>query len=300
MTTCKMNRRNFIRGATASTIMAAAGAVAEGKPQIQRREIPGTGNFLPVVGLGNSNAFRQGDVAVSERILRTLVEHGGAYVDCSGSSRFLVAEQIARLGLADDVFMGTYFSAADPAEARADARNLLAATGKPQLELMHGYPEDAVPNWDQFRAWKEEGISRYIGLARHQQRYYESMMKVMATDTVDFLQVNYSLLETEAEKQILPMAMDRNVAVTINRPFINGAYFDVVRGQQLPDWAAEFDCASWAQFSLKFILSHPAVNCVLTETANPKHLSDNLGAGTGQLPDSKMRARMLSHIRDIA
>ena len=125
------------------------------------------------------------------------------------------------------------------------------------------------------------------------------MMGVMATGTMDFLQVNLSPLETEAEDRILPMAMDKGVAVTINRPFINGAYFDRVRGHDLPGWATDFDCESWAQFSLKFILSHPAVTCVLTETANPKHLVDNLGAGMGRLPDEAMRAKMLELIQSF-
>jgi diketogulonate reductase-like aldo/keto reductase len=122
------------------------------------------------------------------------------------------------------------------------------------------------------------------------------MQKMMATGTVDFLQVNYSPLEPGADQQVLPMALDQGVAVTINRPFINGDYFSLVRDQPLPEWAAQFDCDSWAQFSLKFILSHPAVTCVLTETANPRHALDNIGAGFGRLPDEKTRQRMVAHL----
>ena len=122
----------------------------------------------------------------------------------------------------------------------------------------------------------------------------------METGDVDILQVNYSLLETEAEERILPMAQDLGVAVTINRPFINGRFFDVVHGKALPPWAADFDCESWAQFSLKFILSHPAVTCVLTETANPKHAVDNLSAGLGRLPDAGEGKRMQAYFKEIA
>jgi diketogulonate reductase-like aldo/keto reductase len=125
------------------------------------------------------------------------------------------------------------------------------------------------------------------------------MMTLMKTGTVDFLQVNYSPFETDADERILPMARDLGVAVTINRPFMNGEYFRIVRGQALPDWAADFDCESWAQFSLKFILSHPAVNCVLTETANPVHARDNLGAGLGALPDEAMRQKMVKLLRSF-
>ena len=125
------------------------------------------------------------------------------------------------------------------------------------------------------------------------------MMNVMQTGTMDFLQVNLSPLETDAEERILPMALDKGVAVTINRPFINGEYFSVVRGKELPGWAAEFDCHSWAQFSLKYVLSHPAVTCVLTETANPRHVEDNLGGGVGRLPDEKTRVKMRELIQSF-
>jgi diketogulonate reductase-like aldo/keto reductase len=136
-------------------------------------------------------------------------------------------------------------------------------------------------------------------VARHHERYYNSMKKMMDTGTVDVLQVNYSPLETAADREVLPMALEKGVAVTINRPFINGEYFSRVRGHELPAWAAEFDCESWAQLSLKFILSHPAVTCVLTETANPAHARDNIGAGFGRLPDAKTRQRIVQHLNNL-
>ena len=111
--------------------------------------------------------------------------------------------------------------------------------------------------------------------------------------------LNYSLLEPGAEERVLPAALHHGVAVVTNRPFINGEYFGVVKGRKLPEWASEFDCESWAQFSLKFVLSHPAVNCAITETANPKHAVDNLGTGTGRLPDEKMREMMRAEIASI-
>ena len=120
------------------------------------------------------------------------------------------------------------------------------------------------------------------------------------TGTLDVLQVNYSMLEPEAAERVLPTALDQGVAVMINRPFINGRYFAVVRGKELPEWASEFDCESWAQFSLKYILSHPAVSCVLTETENPRHAVDNLRAGLGGLPDEKTRKRMREHLLSLA
>jgi len=210
-----------------------------------------------------------------------------------------VAEVARDLGIGRELFLGAYFTGEDERQMREEVRRLLEITGKERLDLVHSYPEYALPNWQMFRRWKDEGLTRYIGIARHQSRFYDSMIEAMQTGTVDSLQVNYSPLETEADERVLPVAMERGVAVTINRPFINGAYFDRVRGHELPAWAAEFDCRSWAQLSLKFILSHPAVTCVLTETANPRHALDNIGAGFGRMPDEAMRRRIVDHLGSL-
>lgn len=292
------NRRQFLKyaGATAFAVTAPLPTLVAEHRQLPTRVIPRTGEALPVVGMGNSNAFRAGDRDASWAVMKIFRRYGSRYIDCSGESRFVVADVVGERGLRDDVFLGTYFDVADEAAARAEAARLLETTGKATLDLMHAYPETAVPQWDTFRRWKEEGLARHIGVARHRKEYYAAMMELMRTGTVDFLQVNYSLLETEAEERILPMARELGVAVTINRPFLNGDWFRLVRGRELPPWAAEFECESWAQFSLKFILSHPAVTCVLTETANPKHALDNIGGGFGPLPDGRTRRRMREYV----
>lgn len=288
-----VGRRDFIRRVAGMALAGCAPAALLAAPKnLPTRRIPGTDERLAVIALGNSNAFRQGEVAVARQLLETFFEHGGGYIDCGGDGAYLVASLAKTLGHNRSAFLGSYFNAGDAATSRASAERLRAIRGLPSLDLMHTVPEDGAPNWDVMRGWKEEGLTRFIGLARHQPRYYDSMMKVMATGTLDFLQVNLSPLETEAEDRILPMAMDKGVAVTINRPFINGRYFAIVKEKSLPAWAVEFDCTSWAQFSLKYILSHPAVTCVLTETANPEHLRDNLGGGVGRLPDEKTRVKM--------
>lgn len=295
------NRRDFIRSAAAATLTAmAATPLLASQRKLPKRRIPGTDESLPVVALGNSAAFRQGDSATARRLLETFFDHGGGYIDCSGDGAYLVASLSRTLGKSEQAFLGSYFRGANPGESLASAKRLLATRGRDSLDLMHTYPEDGVPNWDAFRRWKDEGLTRYIGLARHQARYYESMMQVMQTGTMDFLQVNLSPLETEAEQRILPMARDKGIAVTTNRPFINGRYFSIVKGHSLPAWAVEFDCTSWAQFSIKYVLSHPAVNCVLTETANPKHVLDNLGGGFGRLPDAKTREKMSALVKSFS
>ena len=295
------DRRRFLKGAagTAVTSMLYGPALGGGR-SLPVRRIPGTGEHLSVVGLGNSNAFRQGDFDVSRELLQTFFDAGGGYIDCRGESAFLVASLARTMDRNEAAFLGSYFTAGKAGESLESAGRLLAIRGAQSLDLMHTVPEDGVPNWDTMRRWKDEGLTRFIGLARHNVKYYESMMKVMATGTMDFLQVNLSPLETEAEDRILPMAMDRGIAVTINRPFINGRYFSIVTGRPLPAWAVEFDCTSWAQFSIKYVISHPAVTCVLTETANPLHLRDNLGGGIGRLPDAATRVRMRELIRSFS
>ena len=260
------------------------------------RRIPGTDEFLSAVGLGNSNAFRQMEHETTRELHGIYFAAGGRYSD----SARLVASTARSLGHDSAAFLGSYFSGADPEASQTAAQQLRLTYGADALDLMHTVPEDGVPNWDTFRQWKEEGLTRYIGLARHNVRFYDAMMKVMQTGTIDFIQVNLSPLETDAEDRILPMAQDKGVAVTINRPFVNGRYFSVVRGRELPAWAIEFDCTSWAQFSIKYVLSHPAVTSVLTETANPDHLRDNIGGGVGRLPDAKTRKRMRALIQSFS
>jgi len=294
------DRREFLKysGTAALTALVPAVSIA-GQRKMSTRRIPGTDDWLPVVGLGNSQAFRERDFEKSKRLLGTFFGHGGRYIDCSGEGAYLVAGIAATLGQRD-AFLGSYFNGERAADSEAAAKRLRAISSRNSLDLIHSYPEDGVPNWDVFRGWKDGGLTRYIGLARHHARYYESMMKIMKTGTMDFVQVNLSPLETEAEDRILPMARDKGVAVTINRPFINGQYFSIVKGRSLPAWAVEFDCTSWAQFSIKYILSHPAVTCVLTETANLEHLIDNLGGGVGHLPDAATRKKMRQVMLDLA
>ena len=291
------SRRDFVRycGAVMATLSAPSirPASAAEVAQLPTRPIPRTNEPLPIVGLGNARAFQEGDVALSRQLLEILMDHGGAYVDTSGESRLTIGGIVREKGADDRTFIGTYTEEVDERAARQDLQAILQVQGGGALDLVLTRNIDEYSSRrDAFRRFKDEGLTRYIGVARHQQQYHERMMQLMEDGAVDFVQVNYSILEPEAEDRLLPMAQDKGIAILINRPFINGRWFSIVRDRTLPDWAAEFDCATWAQFSLKFILAHPAVNCVLTETSNPRHAVDNIGGGIGRLPDEETRRRM--------
>ncbi len=294
-----IDRREFMQHTGAAALTALA-TPAWGAERLPTRLIPGTDESLPIIGLGNSRAFAAADLSVASSVLDTFLQYGGGYVDISGSSRFTVGKIVADRRAQHNTFLGNYLNGQNLDEMRAEIRKLQLVQGDGALDLsMKRDVADLGARAAEFRVLKEEGLLRYVGIGRPHQRFYPAMMKLMEDGVVDFIQVNYSMLEPEAAEQILPLAVEKNIAVVINRPFLNGDYFGIVKGQELPDWAAEFNCESWAQFSLKYILSNPAVNCVLTETSNPKHLIDNLGAGFGVMPDAATRQKMYAHIRTL-
>ena len=287
------NRREFLSRAGALAAASMVPSVASAVPALPTRLIPVSGEPMAIVGLGNSRAFLNGDVATSKQLLDTFLTHGGQYIDVSGPSRITVGQIINERGAQERTILGNYLSGEDPAGLREEIARLQQVQGPGPLDLaMKRDVADLAKRADEFRMLKGENLVRYIGIGRPNKRFYPAMMKLMDSGVLDFVQVNYSMMEPEAANELLPMAQEKGIAVVINRPFMNGDYFGLIKGQALPPWAAEFDCESWAQFSLKYILANPVVNCVLTETTNPMHVLDNLGAGYGKLPDEATRKRM--------
>ena len=165
--------------------------------------------------------------------------------------------------------------------------------GTPVIDLMQVHNlVDVKTHLDTLNAWKHEGVIRYLGVTHYHEGSHDAVMKVMESESLDFLQINYSLAEREAEEKLLPMAKDRGVAVIVNRPFAGGNVFARLREKPLPDFAGEIGCTSWAQLMLKFIISHPAITCAIPATSKVKHLRDNMGACRGPLPDEAMRKRI--------
>ena len=295
------NRREFLQYSTAATLAASLPILAQEQRQLPTRPIPGTDESLAIIGLGNSSSFRDDDLSTASELLDIFLDHGGRYVDVGGASAFSVGRLGQEKNATEQLFLGNYVDPGEEQGMRRQIAGIASAEGKSALDLIQTRDLGGFRSGhDAYRALKEEELVRFIGVARSGVQNHNAMGGLIEDGLVDFIQVNYSLMEPEAGARLLPLAADNGVAVNISRPFINGNYFGIVRGHELPEWAAEFDCESWAQFSLKFILANPAVNCVLTETANPAHARDNLGAGFGRLPDDKMRQRMLEHMRSIS
>jgi aryl-alcohol dehydrogenase-like predicted oxidoreductase len=300
-----ISRRQFVRLFGSAAMMApwAANLLAGSAPTaLPVRLIAGTDDTLPIMGFGNSQAFRSGDVELSRQLVKILLDHGGSYIDAGGDSFLLLAKLMREQDLQDRLFLSSYSSSIQWDAMRSEAKALVEAQGnsEPIDLLLSGKLAEYGAHADNFRRMKEEGLTRYVGVAGSRDSYHQKMMDLMEAGVVDFVQVNYSILEPEAEERLLPMAQDKGVAILINRPFLNGEYFKRVKGHELPAWTEEFDCHSWAQFSLKFIVSNPAVTCVLTETAKPHHALDNLGGGMGRLPDPETRERMRKLLLQIA
>ena len=263
------------------------------------REIPGTGERLPIVGFGSSKPVLEIPVEGTQpldAVLRKLLEMGGKVVDTSPRTEEIDREfgqVLTRPRFRDQLFLAAKINTEGEEAGIAQMRQSQRLFGRPILDLLQVESlRDLDVHWPNVRAWKDSGEVRYIGVTVSAYRNFERLEAFMRTETFDFLHVNYSVMEPLAEERILPLAEDLGLAVLTNRPFMNGGYFGRVTPHALPDWVAEFDCGSWAQFSLKYVLAHPAVTCALTETSNPVHLEENMHAAFGRFPDDATKRRM--------
>src|SRR5207249_7249838 len=267
---------------------------------ILQRPILSSRETLPVVGLGTWRAFDVGASAAEraplEAVLRRLVELGGRVVDSSpmyGAAESVVGDLAAKLKITDTLFLATKVWTSGHRAGVEQLEQSLRRLRTRRLDLMQIHNLlDWRTHLRTLRAWKEAGRIRYLGVTHYAASAYDELERVLRSEPLDFVQANYSLGERAADRRILPLARDRGIAVLVNRPFSEGDLFRRVRGRPLPSWAAEFDCASWAQFFLKWILAHPAVTCVIPATSQPQHLVDNMTAGVGALPDPGSRERM--------
>ena len=268
------------------------------------RAIPSSGEKIPVIGLGTWQTFdvgpSQSERGPLEQVLSELVKLGGRVIDSSpmyGRSEEVIGDLAGKLQLPEKLFLATkVWTTGRQAGIDSMERSFTRFKTK-RIDLMQVHNlVDMRTHLPTMREWKAAGRFRYIGVTHYNESAFPEVENVLRSEKLDFLQINYSLGEREADQRILPLAQERGVAVMVNRPFGGGGLFGRVRSKPLPEWAAEFDCQSWAQFLLKWILAHPAVTCVIPATADPKHLRDNAGAGSGNLPDAKMRQRMAEYV----
>lgn len=275
--------------------------------QIIEKAIPSTGEKIPAIGMGTWQTFDVGSSATKrsslEEVLKLFVDMGGKLIDSSpmyGSSEEVVGDLAQKLGLHSSLFMATKVWTSGEEKGRQQMNESMDLLKVQKLDLMQVHNlVDYKTHLKTLQGWKEEGKIRYIGITHYTTSSYPDLMRVIKENKLDFVQFNYSMQTREAEKSILPLAADRGVAVIINRPFEGGNIFARAKGKELPAWAADFDCHSWGQFFLKYIISHPAVTCAIPATDKPKHLKDNMGAAYGKLPDSDTRKKMVNYFNSL-
>ena len=298
-----MNRRKFLKDAGASCALATLPlqiGAQEAQEKIATRPIPSTGEPLPIVGFGGSSLFSGDNFDAAANMLDALMELGGKFIDTWPPAQATLGRYASENAVHDNLFLGTNLSPRGESSDTTMISAAKASQGKETLDLIQlPRPTNAREQWPRVRAWKDEGYTRYIGIAVTGQQFFDDVIHLIQNEDVDFIQINYSMIEPESGERILPLARDNGVAVITNRPFMNGTYFPKIAGKELPAWAADFDCESWAQFSLKWILANPIVNCTLTETSKVHHAVDNLSAGLGRLPDEDQRKRMQAFMRSI-
>ena len=301
-----VDRREALRRLGAAAAGLALSSAREGSAHppapstIHQREIPSTREPLPVIGIGTWQTFDVGSGASAreplEQVLRAFNEMGGRMIDSSpmyGRSEEVVGELVAKTGAPAKPFIATKVWTSGKDTGIRQMHDSMRKLRVKVCDLMQVHNLlDVDTHLDTLAGWKKEGLVRYIGVTHYTASGAEDVARVISRRPVDFVQINYSVAERDAEKRLLPLCRDKGVAVIANRPFAGGDLFRRLRGTPLPPWAAEIECASWAQLMLKFVVSHPAMTSAIPASAKPEHTRDNMAAGYGPMPDEAMRKRI--------
>ena len=296
----RLSRRELLATATACGLAAALPLGSEAAAAPLTKPIPKTGEALPAVGMGTWITFNVGqDQAMRDQrveVLRSFFAMGGGMIDSSpmyGSAEEVIGHCLERLGAQPSLFSATKVWTWRGSAGEGQMANSRALWSLPRIDLMQIH---TLLGWaahlETLLRDKEEGRVRYIGVTTSHGRRHGDLEEIMASQPIDFVQFTYNVVDREAERRLLPLAAERDLAVIVNRPFQRGALFPMVERTPLPDWAAEIDCRNWAQVFLKFIISHPAVTCAIPATSQVAHMEENMGAMSGRLPDEALRARI--------
>jgi diketogulonate reductase-like aldo/keto reductase len=306
-----IDRRKFI--AQSAAVIGGLGAAAasdaggQGQAPLLDAAIPSSGERIPRIGLGTWRGFDVGaDTAARAELaaaLQVFSASGARMIDTSPmyqSSELVLGDLLAAARMRDRVFLATkvWTSGRDPGVRQM--RDSLSKLRSSRVELMQIHNLlDWRTHLRTLRAWKDDGRIRYIGITHYQASSHAEVARILRDEQVDFLQLNLSLDEPEAAPEILALCARRGVAFIANRPFGGGGAFGRTRGKPLPPWVADYDIASWAQFLLKWVLSHEEVTVAIPGTSDPRHMADNLGAGRGRVPDARGRLRMAEVWRSL-
>ena len=271
------------------------------------RPIPSSGEALPVIGVGTWQTFDAGNDSAARaplrEVLKALAAAGGRIIDSSpmyGSSESVAGDLVHELGLRERLFIATKVWTSGRADGIRQMEESFRRLRVERMDLMQVHNlVDVETQTKSILNLKTQGRVRYMGITHYSSSAYGEVERWLKTRQYDFLQINYSLAEREAEKRLLPLAQEVKCAVLVNRPFAGSALFRRTKGKPLPPWAAELGIASWAQYFLKWIVSHPAVSCAIPGTGRPEHMLDNLAGGRDPLPDEAARRRMQAHLGSL-
>lgn len=276
--------------------------------QLMQRAVPSSGEMLPVIGLGSSATFSQSarreEVDALTAVIRTMVDQGARVFDTApsyGASEQVAGDIANTLGVSDKIFWATKVNvagrgggAADPAAARAQIESSFEKFRVSRIDLIQVHNLADVPTQlGILKELKQQGRIRYLGVTTTSDRQYTELEQVMRNEPLDFIGLDYAIDNRNVEETILPLAIERKIGVLVYVPFGRTRLWQRVEGKELPDWAAEFDATTWAQFFIKYVLAHPAVTVVTPATSQARHMADNIGAGVGRLPDDAARQRMI-------
>ncbi len=304
-----LSRRRLLRGllaAAAVTALPSAGALARAAEPLTR-ELPGTGKSLPRVGLGSWITFNVGDDPVlleaCTAVMAAFFAAGGRLIDSSpmyGSSQATIGHALERLEAVDRVYATDKVWTSSPAEGPAQIEASRRTWGVPRFDLLQVHN---LLGWEghleTLQAMKAAGEVRHLGITTSHGRRHEEVERIMRREPLDSVQLTYNIVDREAESRLLPLARERGIGVIANRPFQRKRLIRRLAGKPLPPWAAEIGATTWAQFILKFIISHPAITCAIPATTRVDHVRENLAAAREPLPDDAMRRRMADHVRGL-
>jgi len=304
----RFSRRRFLQAGTAAALAPLASTcLAAAQTDPIKKPIPASGEQLSVIGLGTSRTFDVSSESVAQspllEVMRAFFANGGQLIDSSpmyGNAEAVTGALLRALDNPPGLFAATKvwtYGKQEGIEQMNRSRELLDVE---RIDLMQIHNlRDWQVQLETLREWKAAGKIRYIGITTSHGRYHSELETILQQQPFDFVQFSYNIDNRSAERRLLPIARERGIATLINRPYQRGSLFGKVKGQPLPDWAAEIDCASWGQFFLKFIASHPDVTCIIPATSKLKHMVDNMAAGYGRLPDAALRQRMAAHLESI-